>query len=253
MYLGIVDVLVISDMTKLPLTLVAIDNAAHALTCEAMLRTLIHITPDEVLIFTDDPKKLSIPGASYRKFIGSTIDDYNRCLWHEVPWCVHTSHYLIQQWDSWVINPDSWTSYFLSFDYIGAPWPWYKDNCRVGNGGFSLRSTSLARHLIINKHSFPPLHPEDAHICRIYRPMLETSFWFADEELAYKFSIEHGGEWADSPFGFHDCRNWPRICDPDTLQRLIHLGHENPYISVKPEFKQLQWKTRNSKKETTNV
>ena len=77
---------------------------------------------------------------------------------------VESDHLLLVQDDGHIINPSLWDENFLNYDYIGAPWPtsnnWLKrfkkyDNDvykvlksnikqnRVGNGGFSLRSSKF--------------------------------------------------------------------------------------------------------------
>jgi hypothetical protein len=187
--------------------------------------------------------KLFIPRATYYRFDGNSIQDYSKTLWYEVPLCVHTSHMLIIQWDGWVINPQAWTDDFLSFDYIGAVWPWHKEN-RVGNGGFSLRSTKLMKTLIAANLS--PVDLEDDNLCRRYRKGLElaSDIRWADEPTANLFSAEHNYTMliqgsAFFPFGFHDCRNWPRILSAEQLGERIIMCERNPHIRRKKEYQQL--------------
>lgn len=129
---------------------------------------------------------------------------------------IQTEHFLIVQHDSWIINPSAWEEQFLNYDYIGAVWNWYDDSFRVGNGGFSLRSSKLARILKHDGNIIPKNdhiikeHQEDHNICRIYRKYLEDHYRinFADEAVAERFSVEN---WAVKPphnkykgsFGFH--------------------------------------------------
>jgi len=46
-----------------------------------------------------------------------------------------------------IVNPSKWKKEFLSYDYIGAPWPdylgWPIENQQVGDGYFSIRSKKL--------------------------------------------------------------------------------------------------------------
>ncbi len=56
---------------------------------------------------------------------------------------VETSHALCIQWDGYVLRGQAWDPAFLTYDYIGAPWPHFSDGHNVGNGGFSLRSRRL--------------------------------------------------------------------------------------------------------------
>ena len=122
-----------------------------------------------------------------------SLKEYNRILWFEVPQEVHTSHFLVIQWDGWVLNGAAWTDEFLSLDYIGAPWPWHAD-LRVGNGGFSLRSMALAQFIFVQAHQYPVADQEDEALCRTHRLSLEkrAGLKWAPLELAQRFSIEHG-------------------------------------------------------------
>lgn len=238
-----------SEKLKLPITLVLIDSIAHDLARESLLTSLALVEPEEVLIWTDKPQELRVPGASYRKYPAPDegFKTYNAILWRQVPLTVHTSHFLIQQYDGWVINPSVWTPFFLAFDYIGATWPWITEGGnRVGNGGFSLRSTHLMRYLLAHRDEYPVRHPEDAQICELYRGALELNggFHWADEGIADKFSVEHAAWDAQSPpFGFHDIRNWPKVLNGDELRHRLDLAERSEYVRNKPEYKQLKWLT----------
>ena len=50
------------------------------------------------------------------------IDDYNKIMINDLWKYFDTSHCLIVQSDSFVVNPNEWTNEFLKYDYIGAPW-----------------------------------------------------------------------------------------------------------------------------------
>jgi len=50
---------------------------------------------------------------------------------------------LVFQTDSGICGQGSAVGKFMKYDYCGAPWDW--DHGRVGNGGFSLRDTAMAR------------------------------------------------------------------------------------------------------------
>jgi hypothetical protein len=142
-------------------------------------------------------------------------------VWHELPRYVETSHFLLVQWDSGILDPAMWHPAFLACDYIGAPWPWHPPPYRVGNGGFSLRSTRLADFLLKYAGEFPlvDIHDDDV-LCRHYRPALEAhGFRWAPEPLAERFSIEHGVY--RRTFGYHDCRRWPLIWPRDQVEARI--------------------------------
>jgi hypothetical protein len=137
-----------------------------------------------------------------------SVQRWDEFVWHELPNYIATSHFLLVQWDSGILDPAMWSSAFLECDYIGAPWPWHPPPYRVGNAGFSLRSKRLAAYLQAHGDEFPSRR--DDALCRQYRPGLEQhGFRWAPEPLAERFSIEHGA--LRRTFGYHDCRRWPLI------------------------------------------
>ena len=149
------------------------------------------------------------------------LSDYNRLIIEDLHKYFNTSHCLIVQADSFVVNYERWTEEFLKFDYIGAPWPdkvmirpinkfLYLNNNRVGNGGFSLRSRKLVE--VTSKINFNslkfPIKSEDLIICHyLYREMIKNGIRFAPPKLAAQFSIESPGNLygqdVNSVFGFH--------------------------------------------------
>ena len=229
---------------KVPLTVVAIDGgAAHELTRMAVEHTLRVIEPERVLILTDDPKKIVISkDVKYRQFAGKSVIAYQRALWYEVPRWLRTDHFLLIQWDGHPTNSDAWTDEFLAYDYIGAPWPHHPEECRVGNGGFSLRSKRLARYLAANLDRYPLWCPEDDAICRRYRvALMEKGFRWAPEDLAYRFSVEtRGRDLAMTPFGFHSPLNWAWALSPEERERRFRSA--SPYVLGLGAFETIrQW------------
>ena len=208
-------------MLKLPdVTLVAIDTIEPQLTALALRDTLAQVEPASVVILsnTSIPYKLN---HSYRLYLQPqklNLEEVCRMRWYGVTRHVTTSHILFIEWDGWVINANSWTDDFLQYDYIGAPWPWHKAH-RVGNGGFSLRSTELLNFLSSNRETFSFKMPEDATICREYRTkLLFHGFNIAPEGLAWKFSQEHVDHSTQvlepRPFGFHDAQKLASFFNP---------------------------------------
>ena len=149
------------------------------------------------------------------------FSDYNRLIIEDLHKYFNTSHCLIVQADSFVVNYERWTEEFLKFDYIGAPWPdkvmirpinrfLYLNNNRVGNGGFSLRSRKLVEvtsRINFNSLKFS-IKSEDLIICHyLYRKMIKNGIRFAPPKLAAQFSIESPGNLyrqdVNSVFGFH--------------------------------------------------
>jgi hypothetical protein len=229
---------------EVPLTVVAIDGgAAHELTRMAVQHTLRVIEPEQVLILTDDPKKIAISDdVDYRQFAGKSVIAYQRALWYEVPQWLRTDHFLLIQWDGHPTNADAWTDEFLAYDYIGAPWPWFGPESRVGNGGFSLRSKRLAKYLAANPDRYPLWCPEDDAICRRYRmALMDEGFRWAPEDLAYRFSVESPGkDLAMKPFGFHSPLNWAWALSREERERRLRAA--SPYVSGLGAFETIrQW------------
>ena len=150
----------------------------------------------------------------------NSVDDYNEIIFQDLHKYFETSHCLIVQSDSFVVNSNLWKEEFLEFDYIGAPWSnkiqlnpnlvLHLEKNTVGNGGFSLRSHKLAKttaKIDFNSLKFP-LKSEDIIICHyLYKEMLNNGIRFAPPELAAQFSMENVnhlyGQDINSVFGFH--------------------------------------------------
>ena len=159
-----------------------------------------------------DIEYVSIP---HMDFLG-----YSRLIIEDLHKHFKTSHCLIVQSDSFVVNSDLWKDEFLEFDYIGAPWSdkiqvnpnlvLNMEKNLVGNGGFSLRSHKLAETTAkINFNSLKfPIKSEDVVICHyFYKEMIEKGIRFAPPKLAAQFSMENinhlYGQDVNSVFGFH--------------------------------------------------
>ena len=150
----------------------------------------------------------------------NSVDSYNEMIFQHLHKYFETSHCLIVQADSFVVNAKLWDEEFLKFDYIGGPWPnkiqvnpdllLNLEKNPVGNGGFSLRSHKLAEttgKINFNFLNFP-MKAEDVVICHyLYEEMINSGIRFAPPKLAAKFSMENienlYGQNVDSVFGFH--------------------------------------------------
>jgi len=156
---------------------------------------------------------------------GSKQKDLSQ-LWYKIPSSVITPFVLRVEWDAGISDPEMWMDEFLEYDYVGAPWPWHQD-LSVGNSGFCLLSRKLLRFLQINPKRFPFKLDWDDVLCREYRPALESEgFRWAPEELAGRFSLEYGP--LRPSFGYHDCRNWPRVLS--SRDRMRRLENPDPYV-----------------------
>jgi len=151
-------------------------------------------------------------------------EQYNHFIVYRLHEYVQTKHCLLVQNDGYVVNPGMWDPEFLDYDYIGAPWHLPKDDfsfrdpegniCRVGNGGFSLRSKKLlelATKIDLEWKPYFGYYHEDGFFCCHNRKEYESNGCkFAPVELAARFSHEtQVPETAGIvPFGFHG-RNHP--------------------------------------------
>jgi hypothetical protein len=172
----------------------------------------------------------SIPKTIKHEFSEGTqldsIDEYNKYVIYELWRHIGTEYCLLVQADGYVINSKSWNDSFLKYDYVGAPWPISKEayidpfgtHQRVGNGGFSLRSSKLLRvPTVIDvpwdtksgeffKHSGNNLLSEDGNICIHNRHIFESlGCTWAPLEVALDFSVEiKVNEFQNQKtFGFH--------------------------------------------------
>ena len=172
------------------------------------------------LLCTEEPKQ-KYPDIEYIPIPPlKSVDSYNRLIFQDLHKYFRTSHCLIVQADSFVVNSRLWKDEFLKFDYIGGPWPnkikinpnltLHLEENPVGNGGFSMRSRKLVEATSkINFDSLNfPLKAEDVVICYfLYKEMINIGIRFAPPKLAAQFSMENienlYGQDANSVFGFH--------------------------------------------------
>ena len=209
---------------RLPdVTLVIVETSAMVpLMRHALLSCVGDVDFAEVLVLSDERP---LPDVRLHVIdpIGS-MDVATRHYWYTVPGLVQTSHFLLIQWDSWVLNASSWRDDFLEYDYVGAPWWRVTEPHNVGNGGFSLRSVRFMRHVAEKVHFG---NPEDDVICRQHGSELEAEgFKFASTEKAIHFAFERlrptDPEQNLLPtFGFHGMFNWPdALTDEQIAARL---------------------------------
>ena len=207
----------LSDVTLLAVSSIEIDHAQDSLKISSY-----EIEFASIKFLTSKKPKINFPEIEYIEIPEIDINGYNKIMINDLHKYFDTSHCLIVQSDSFVVNPNEWTNEFLKYDYIGAPWTKtinpkknlqidLKKN-RVGNGGFSLRSKKLAeatKNINLSELNLP-LITEDVVTCHyLYEDLIKKDISFAPIELASKFSVEHvetNKEFGIGPgnvFGFH--------------------------------------------------
>ena len=221
--------------------LIAISSSDIKPSIEALVKSSEEINFNEKIFITSresldesDINQCSSNGIEI-KYIDQikSVNEYSFFILRSLQNFFNSDFCLIIQWDGWVINPNSWLSEFLNYDYIGAIWPkeiWpEKEGYRVGNGGFSLRSKKLciATSEIIQNHTIEETNIiEDEFIGKNYRDLLESKYkiQISTEILANKFSIERA-KWDSRSFGFHGFFNFNKIFnDKDLFDKLETLN-----------------------------
>jgi hypothetical protein len=150
-----------------------------------------------------------------------SLEEYNLFILNELVKYIKTKYVLIIQWDGYVVNGDIWDNAFFNYDYIGAIWPQHLDGSRVGNGGFSLRSSRLMN--AVSRRDFCRSDEnEDEAICRINRSLLENKYRirFSGEVVANIFSYEQT-ETLRPTFGFHGLWNIPNHETDQTMRGIL--------------------------------
>lgn len=221
---------------KLPdVTLVISETMEHELARLAVQNCIDQVDfGGGIVVLTDRPDEFPFDNCRFHVF-RSPIDKiaWARAMWFIVPPLVQTSHMLMIQWDSWVWKPEKWRPEFLDFDLIGAPW-WYQDGRNVGNTGFALKTSALARYIFDHRQEFPcDTGTEDDLLCRTYRSRLEArGFTWAPESLAHEFSRECSPPTPPhEAFGFHGAFNFGFVLDKERLKERARLMFKSPYLT----------------------
>lgn len=186
----------------------------------ALLKTLSKFEFYEVIYISDAPPLLGVKNVKWIKvdFIKNS-EDYSRFMLFSLGDYISSSHALCIQHDGFPLNSKLWERGFLDWDFIGAPWPashdgvTYTDDegqpCRVGNGGFSLRSKRLLVLPSKLKLEFETIHGsinEDGILCCKWNKALESAgIKYAPVDIAARFSTEEviEGLTKEKSFGFH--------------------------------------------------
>lgn len=219
---------------KLPdVTLVMIETRQHELARMALEESLRRAEFSEVLVFTNAFEHYEGLGAVHKAVPDwSTKVGWSQFSWYGAYPYIKTSHFLLVQWDSWIIDPEMWDDRFLEYDYIGAPWIHVGAN-NVGNGGFSLRSVALFRFLASRADLFPCFTAlDDGLLCHNYRPKLEKEgFKWAPVDVAWDFAFEYAFRYPGSRhFGFHSVANFPFVLSKNELIKRIRIVARDPSL-----------------------
>jgi hypothetical protein len=191
-------------------SLIFIDTCAPALSKNALGMCLRGFRFEKVKIFTDTPSEYPGFDCVQIETLASS-KSYGDLVLRKVPHFIETDFILIAHYDGFVLNGDQFSPHFYFYDYIGAPWQMFAENC-VGNGGFSWRSRRLCEAAASLCAGVDVSSPEDAFICREQRQNLEQSYGcsFPDVNMASHFSFETSVPRYPT-FGFHGAFHLPAL------------------------------------------
>lgn len=174
-------------------TLCAVDCVNPYLALTALIESAKDIEFNSVILFSNI-KPNNIPENIKFIYISkiSNLVDYSKFIIKDLYNYTNTDYVLNIQSDGYIHNSKGWINEFLQWDYVGAPWQstehFVTSDCRVGNGGVSLRSRNLLREL--QYIQFPEMH-EDVFIGVVAKKYLETrGIKIAPLNIAAKFSVE---------------------------------------------------------------
>lgn len=201
-------------------TLVSVSSVALSATVAAMKRSMEQAEFGAAMLLSHRRPPIGDGKIKWRPIRPiRSRQDYSRFMLRELAEHIDTRFALCVQWDGYVLDGARWLEEFLDHDYIGAPWPHFDDNHRVGNGGFSLRSKKLLD--ACTKFADPGDEAEDILIGRTYRHWLEANgIRFAPEEVARRFAFERLSP-TGNEFGFHGLFNMRSILGRAGFQELV--------------------------------
>lgn len=232
-----------TPMLELPdVTLVCVETQMHEMSRIAINDAVSKVKFGGVLIYTDKPELIEVPGATYT-VVPNWPDKLKMGAFYytEAANPIATSHALLMEWDAGVRDVEAWEDGFLEYDYIGAPWPgqphggWDPTGgFTVGNGGFALISKRLANYVFEHRARLSGINT-DIGLCRQYRGEFESGALkakWAPEEVAYRFAFECGPpeQAVRSSFGYHDIFNWHLALPNEETIRRTRLLMQNTYI-----------------------
>jgi hypothetical protein len=199
-----------------------LDTTLICVDCRDLTRTVPVMQRCEELVDFGEVKLLTSLPTDYKHRVEvphvSSHVMYSIFMLKELYKYVDTEFMLVVQADGFILNPKSWNNEWKQYDYIGALFnQWDK----VGNGGFSFRSTSLMEymstvlpHWDVTEKGADDIQKnmscyEDGAISNNYKELLDVNgFKIAPPEVGGKFAA--GGNKTEEyfneyPFGFHGC------------------------------------------------
>lgn len=211
-------------------TLCAVTAVNHELTVRAMIKCLEHCSFADVVMVSTKPVKAPFHVEVVPDFSGA---DYAPIVCRDLAKHTVSSHNLLVQYDSHVIEPAAWDNVFLDYDYIGAKWPWHSENRRVGNSGFCLRSKKLLDITAAMPLPETGSFVDDTFICHTKRQYLEDThnIKIAPDAVADRFAYER--HVPDQPtFGFHGIFNFWRHTEDADMATVID-GLDDMYVTTR--------------------
>ena len=131
---------------------------------------------------------LQVPPANLNQ--GQRFQALDLGRYFSTPWMMHI------EVDGFPVNFHLWDPEFLTYDFIGAPWPAKtlepgRTN-RVGNGGCSLQSKKFRNFVDAHAHLYKEGTLSDVFLCRdLEEPARQAGIRFAPVDLALRFSFEN--------------------------------------------------------------
>jgi hypothetical protein len=208
-------------------TLCALTAINHELTARAMVKCLEHCSFAHVVMLSTKPVDAPFHVEVIPHFGGV---DYAPLVCRILAEHTPSSHNLLVQYDSHIIEPAAWDNVFLDYDYIGAKWPWHPENRRVGNSGFCLRSRKLLDITASMPLPETGTYVDDTFICHTMRQQFEQNHCIkiAPEAIADRFAYERHTPTMPT-FGFHGIFNFWRHTDDAEMMDVID-GLDDIYV-----------------------
>lgn len=224
-------------------TLLFVETRAHEITKRVIDDSLSKADFGDVLIFSDKPDLIPIPGARHVPCIDfPNKKDAGAFYYSAAMREVNTDFALMYEWDAGIHDPSKWLPEFFAYDYIGAPWITARGIDEVGNGGFTLMSKKLGHFICDNVEQYPVY--TDMDVCRgtCRRAYDAAGFKWPDAKLASFFSWELGPRNPEH-FGFHGAFNWPDLLPKVEVVERIRIMLKSPYLTLKLRdvFKNAPW------------